>query len=394
MTQDVIAHDLGPYANKPAAFVKHQMLRKYLQELAYKIGQTPVYKTINYVEGFAGPWRSVTSDLSDTSPHVAITALREAREGLLKRGYPVEIRCAFVEKDRANAEQLRESLKRYPDIVTEVFPGEFERHVADICSFVSKAYRPFTFVFLDPTGWTGFPLDKITSVLQIKPGEVLINYMTKHITRFIDEDHPGKQQSFDGLFGSPGYRKDWTDLEGSNLIEARLSAYREQIRIAGGYAYVVSADVLDATCDQTLYDLVYGTRNIHGLRVFRDIECQAIDDQRLVRAISQQSQRLKRKGQGELFAASDMGDGDYTDYLLGHYSLVARSAVIDALRDNGTVLYDDLELIALMTPMTCTRFFRRWLSEWKKEKLISYAGLPVGKRVPEPKENHWVEWAS
>ncbi len=82
MSRSAAVDGLGPYANKPAAFVKHQMLRNYLQALAYKIGQTPLYQTINYVEGFAGPWRSATADLSDTSPHVAIAALREARDGL------------------------------------------------------------------------------------------------------------------------------------------------------------------------------------------------------------------------------------------------------------------------------------------------------------------------
>src|SRR5437588_11856344 len=101
-----VAH---PYAGREASLIKHTILRGYLQLLAYKVGSwSPV---INYVEGFAGPWRAGTEDLSDTSPHIALAELRAARDRRreLKRRYPA-IRCLFVERGREASIALRDSL--------------------------------------------------------------------------------------------------------------------------------------------------------------------------------------------------------------------------------------------------------------------------------------------
>lgn len=55
-------------------------------------------------------------------------------------------------------------------------------------------------IFIDPTGWTGYPLQKITPLLKLR-GEVLINFMSDHINRFIDDPRPNIAQQFDDLFG-------------------------------------------------------------------------------------------------------------------------------------------------------------------------------------------------
>src|SRR5437868_14659468 len=98
-----MASSSDPYVGREATEIKHLVLRGYLQKLAYKVGMW--CKTLNYVEGFAGPWNAHTADLSDTSPHIAIAELRAAQEGLRKIGRrPPRLRCGSVEAGARAAE--------------------------------------------------------------------------------------------------------------------------------------------------------------------------------------------------------------------------------------------------------------------------------------------------
>jgi hypothetical protein len=56
------AHD---YKDREQAFVKHWFLKHYLQKLALKVAQFQPGTTLNYIDGFSGPWDAVTEDATD-----------------------------------------------------------------------------------------------------------------------------------------------------------------------------------------------------------------------------------------------------------------------------------------------------------------------------------------
>ncbi len=62
--------DPSLYKGREQTYIKHLVLRRYLQKLAYKKGWHG--GTINYVDGFAGPWQQASEELKDTSPFIAI----------------------------------------------------------------------------------------------------------------------------------------------------------------------------------------------------------------------------------------------------------------------------------------------------------------------------------
>lgn len=72
------------YRDREQAIVKHFVLRQYLEALAFKLGWQG--STINYVDGFSGPWLSGDEELSDTSPHIALSKLTATREALAADG--------------------------------------------------------------------------------------------------------------------------------------------------------------------------------------------------------------------------------------------------------------------------------------------------------------------
>lgn len=91
------------YQRREQAYVKHYVLRHYLQQLALKIGNFRPGTTLNYIDGFSGPWQHATEELRDTSPHIALTELLAAQKTLREqtRSVPLRVRGMFVEKDRA-----------------------------------------------------------------------------------------------------------------------------------------------------------------------------------------------------------------------------------------------------------------------------------------------------
>lgn len=120
----------GDYEGREQAYVKHFVLEHYLQQLALKVGHFKPGTTLNYIDGFSGPWQQATQDLSDTPPHVALTELLEAKAELGRAGKAFDVRGFFVERDPAAFERLEGLLRTFSLAETVAYRGEFEDHVA------------------------------------------------------------------------------------------------------------------------------------------------------------------------------------------------------------------------------------------------------------------------
>jgi three-Cys-motif partner protein len=202
---------MSEYEGREQSQVKHQVLRKYLERFAYIIG-SKLANAITYVDGFSGPWNSQSSSFSDSSFAIALGELRKARENLAaKYGKSFAVNCFFIEKDERAYKELESFARGVEDANIQTRNASLGDAIPDIVKFISGA-RPasFPFIFLDPKGWTGLELDLITPLLQLKPGEVLVNFMTSFIRRFIKSPDAATQRSFDRLFGT--FRPDVTEL--------------------------------------------------------------------------------------------------------------------------------------------------------------------------------------
>jgi three-Cys-motif partner protein len=371
--------------------VKHAVLGGYVQKLTYKIGST--WPTLNYVEGFAGPWRSRTEDFSDTSPHIAISELLRARSGLKSIGKNPWIRCLFVERDVRKATMLVGSLERYHDVETRVVHGSFLEAVPEVVEFLTEVPRSFTFVFVDPTGWTGFDPQRLEPLLRLRNTEILFTFMTKDIIRFFDHPDSKVRRSFDPLFESQEQRDAWSKLRGRNREDAIVAAFSQWVRKLGLFKYVVSAIVLHPIRNRTHFHLIYATRNIEGLRTFREVEGQTLGLHKSLREGARQRDEVARTGQPSLFGPGTVEGGQsYVDELRDRYHATARGEIRERLELRREVSFDALDEVSLLHPMTSTRDLKAWLSEWKREGLVVYAGLEPTGRTLKPRSGHRVVW--
>lgn len=368
--------DADAYAGQEQTFAKHRTLECYLEKLAFKIGGFRDRLTLNYVDGFAGPWNSKREDLGDTSPVIAIEQLRKARDALAKRRITLYVRGFFVSKEPEQKEQLAAALARYPDVETVVATGEFEANIERAREFVRKG-DPFGFIFIDPTGWTGFALERIVPLLTaVRSSEVLLNFMLGHIARFVDTDSPNVLPGFADLFGDEQARQAWRGLVGREREDKIVETYCAKLGSRAGYKHCVSSVVLNPVKDRTHFHLVYGTKSDHGLIAFRESERAALDAYLAERTVARAGPQLA------LFAPRAIGPTVFEAELQKRYLDQAIKRVEATLTRKGRESWPALLCEALHVPMVCERDMTSWLDEERQAGRLIVEGLAPKQRVP------------
>ena len=136
------------YKGREQSCVKHYVLRSYLQSLTYKLalGIKKPEVVLTYIDGFSGPWKSSTEDLSDTSFQIAINELRKVRDDLSDRKN-LKLRCLFVEKDNEAFDMLKEFASTINDIQIELIHGNFEDYIPEIVQFANEEQHVYLYVY-------------------------------------------------------------------------------------------------------------------------------------------------------------------------------------------------------------------------------------------------------
>ena len=165
-------------------------------------------RDITYIDGFSGPWESRTDDYSDTSFMIAIEVLKDAQQDIFEStGQRRRIRCFFSESDPPAYRELEKAVAAHRDPANgfdvQTYCGKFEHAVAQINAVIGTS---FPLIFIDPTGWTGYPFEKIKAIFASAKCEVLINFMYDFVNRFVASQDEKTVASLDPILGGPGWR--------------------------------------------------------------------------------------------------------------------------------------------------------------------------------------------
>lgn len=324
------------YEDREQTLVKHVVLRSYLQRFAHIIGSR--WSSITYVDCFSGPWNVRSTKFEDSSFSIALEQLREARDTLSQRNKDLRIRCFFLEKDREACDQLEQFVAEFDDVDVRVKCAAFENSIDDIVSFVREDPKTFPFVFVDPTGWTGIEIGVLRPLLRLKPGEILINFMTKFIRRFVES--PDEKSGLDSrrLFGSDDVLTRVRALSHPlDREDCLVEAYCERIREEGGFQYVATAVILEPQMASTHFHLIYATRHWKGLEVFKKAEKEAMLTQERAR-VRLQFSRGNSAGQLEFDKFEFTGeDTKHYSELRYRFLQKAKSSVESTLRTEGSL---------------------------------------------------------
>lgn len=288
-----------PYSGREQTKAKHFILKRYLQALAFKVLN---FSDITYVDGFSGPWETQTADHSDSSFLIALNVLKDAQTQMAARGKKRRIRCFFSETDAAAYKQLSAAVMPFHN-PTERFEiktshGRFEDAVDEISSFIGQS---LPLIFIDPTGWTGYPLAKLKPLFTRPRCEVLINFMYEHINRFAYSDDPLHIASLDPILGGPGWRDRLDkDLSRGAAVE---KLFRQTVENTLNMPFVVSTRIDKSTADRPHFFITYGSKNREGLIAFRDTEYAALREHEKNRSDASERKRAEKTGTTDLFTA-------------------------------------------------------------------------------------------
>ena len=379
------------YIGREQTLVKHVILKKYLERFAHILGSQ--WSTLTYVDCFSGPWNVRSDELSDSSFSIALNELRKARETHAARHKNISLRLLFLEKDPGAFARLQKFANNVTD--AEVLPLnlELEEAVDDIVSFVKKGgNNSFPFIFIDPTGWTGFAMDVIEPLLQFKRVEVLINFMTADIRRFVTSPQQ-TERSFFRLFGSTDFRNVVEGLSGNDREDALVKEYRKVIATRGNFAFTCSAIVLNPESDRTRYHLIYATRHHRGVSVFKDAEKAAM--QQMEEARSDIRRRKHEEVTGPALFPDLQRPSNYYDSLRQRYTRESKEAVLQLMRTNQRVAFEDAWKLALSIPLTWESDLKAWLKEWTLKDssgCLQITGMAPRQVVPQYGKGNYLVW--
>lgn len=291
------------YRGREQAFFKHCLLVAYLERLFMIVGQHQ--RTICYVDCFAGPWKSQTDDLEDTSIVISLNLINRCREALRKLNRDVQFRALYIEEKPRRFKTLQSylSTRQTDGTTTQALQGKFHKLCQEILDWCGP--DSFAFFFIDPTGWKNVvELQTLEPLLKRPNSEFLINFMYDFLSRTAPQ--PEFQEDMRRIFGVV------PDTQGMSPEEREahlISLYRNNLKqvTPGGRELPRTAcvKVQKPTRDRTLYHLVYLTRHPKGIVEFMEASEKLDLVQKKVRALAKQDERVEKKKQLEMFSADE-----------------------------------------------------------------------------------------
>src|SRR5688572_13496635 len=345
------------------AYIKHCLLEEYLPQLTYKVGTT--WDALVYVDGFAGPWQTADPNHADTSFSIAVQALRRCQGGLREsRGRDLRIES---NDDKDAYAQLRRFAEQQSSSSFGIHPlwGDFIEKIPEIESIIKTNTRnAFRFVFLDPKGWADIPMRRLQPFFRDRSCEVLINLMTRHIIRFLDE--PDRAESYHNLFGRKEVLPILRAMKVRNVAsheraEQAVREYGQSLRLLCGFKYVSSAIILEPDKESIRYFLVYGTNHPRGVEVFKSAETKAANIQNEVR----HDTHIRKTHQPSLTFDSEPPSSRISSELKRFYSEKARNRVLEFLSTKppqAVIAYSDVFCETMEFPLVTPDDLVTWLS--------------------------------
>jgi hypothetical protein len=296
------------------------------------------------------------------------------------------MRCLFIEKDRTSFSRLKQYCDGISDIEVTPQNWDFTAHVGEIVRFAQERTKSFPFVFIDPKGWELIQTEVIAPILRLNPGEVLITLMTSWITRFISD----RTKGFERLLGSDLFRI--LQLEGEEQEEEVVSCYANSVREVGNYNYVCTLPVMKPDQDAFHFYMIYGTRHLKGVEVFKETERNVIPFMHETRARAQERRRFEQSKQSEMFGAETRyRERKFTQFRLKNLEL-AKSRLKKVLVTSQRVLYDDAWATTMQYSGVMPSDFHEWIREWNSSGLLSFMNLQSGQKLPQKNRHQYLKW--
>ena len=258
--------DPKKWIKAPHTTAKHEILAHYLNGWFPKIGSWA--KRILLFDGFAG--RGIYEDGSEGSPIIALRLI--AGHSIAASKPDTAFDFLFVEKDPHNAAELQAQINALeaevggfpPNVHYRVECGRFEDHAKALLD--QAANNAPTFVFIDPYGFSGIPMDVVARFVSFKSTEVFVNLMVDYVGRFGEKELP---QSMSSLYGLP-VEEVMREFSDEDLRHEYLrDLYMRQLHERAGFEHV-HPFAMHGDNGKVAYYLIHATRHPAGVGLMKE----------------------------------------------------------------------------------------------------------------------------
>jgi three-Cys-motif partner protein len=326
-----MAIDFAHYAGREPAFVKHTFLDKYLPALIGRVGA--YYDNFVYVDGFAGPWKSVGgASFADTSFGIALKHMAAQKASFAGRNRHVHMKAFLVEKVPGTFASLQNAIEGFPEVECFLLQGQMEEQVPAILAAIPR--QAFSFSLIDPKG---FPdMERIMALIRRPNSEALVNFMFDFANRFAGTTLIPALEQWLSSDGETTWREQIDRLSRHDREDKLEQLAVEKLRNDAGYSYAPVISVDKPLHDRTLYKLIFLTRHATGLKVFRDSEHKALEAQAVSRSRAKADAREAKSGMTELFGGQMDVPSDRSSFRLREGEEAAKKALLATLKMAGT----------------------------------------------------------
>lgn len=300
------------YDGKEQAFIKHRLLKAYLQKLFLIVGMGSRGKRpieLCYVDCFAGPWADDSESLSSTSIAISLQILDSCVQELRKLDVVATVRALYVEEDPNAFVRLQKFLESSTpkNVQSKCLHGDFVKLRPSILGWAGS--DAFTFFFIDPKGWTGIAPDTLRPLLQRPHSEFLINFMYFSINRMASMQ--AWKETIAKVVGEP---IQLAELSTEAREHKLLQTYRKNLKrntvtwSPSRQPRSAHVRVMDPNKERPKYHLVYVTTHARGIIEFMQISEKVDLVQKQVRAIKKISRREAETRTKDMFGSPSLVD--------------------------------------------------------------------------------------
>lgn len=365
------------YFGREQSQAKHDILERYLTPFANKILSSRYWKSLDFIDGFAGPWENNDHEnLQDTSIGISLRTLEAVAQSRNHDPSRKKIRCIFNEAKPSSYAQLEayaeKARREFQHVEILTFNGKFTENSARIKAVSTNSFQ---LLFVDPTGYTGFPPSALKPFAG-RSSELIVNMMRSFIERFVASKHEDREKALIGLIG-PQMASQFSDED--YTIERVEAAYLEMLRQDLGYEYAAYSPIHNPDKNEIHFNLAYGTNHHKGLEVLRSAEFSALSFHDQTRA--------KKKDPSladDLFARAEVETVFHGPYLMARkeHQKRLRSDILEHLSDRHPVRFEDLCAALQQRLFLKQTEIGQEVAALGKEGLVTSPWVAVGRRVP------------
>lgn len=257
--------------------IKHQLLKNYIATwMAILFSQQENFgfpQRLIYLDGFSGPGIYYEDETKSSTCLGSPLLVAEIANKFLEAKPKREIAILCLDKHRECVDMLNSKLNEFNKYNQnwKAYSAEFDEAINSLIDAIEDkgVDMPPMFCFIDPFGYTGFPMTTLKRLLKYPLTELFINFMIYHIVRFCEEEN--RESQLEELFGCPDFKKVNKTSDSEEKQHYLVNLYCEQLRNTAGAKYVMPFRInTPEKGARPKYYLIHASNNKKALKVMKD----------------------------------------------------------------------------------------------------------------------------